>query len=324
MTPTQLRAFAAVVRLGSVKSAAHELEVSDAAVSMHVAQLRKELGDVLFTRAATGLAFTPGGLRLASRAVEILGLQDRTVREVGLAGHGRRVLRLAASSLFAEHAAPGLIDLFAARADDLEVELSVRPMRQFAALLASRSVDVAIGPAMAGGPGPGDGGGAVVGVPFLNYEVVAVARPDHPAVGRPLGAAGVQRTIWHLGPAAVGDSGAIPAMLRRMKVPETHQRIFQSQAAAVEEVQRSDGVALAVRFTVSGELAAHRLALVEGPGLRLQGSWSAMALPARDQTPAAAELMRFVTNPRATQAMVRGAGVVPGRFRPTVHVTLWS
>jgi DNA-binding transcriptional LysR family regulator len=92
VTPTQLRAFACVVRWGSVKGAAGELGVSEAAVSMHVAHLRKELADDLFTRTSSGLAFTPGGLRLASRAVEILGLQDRTVREVSQAGHGRRVL----------------------------------------------------------------------------------------------------------------------------------------------------------------------------------------------------------------------------------------
>jgi hypothetical protein len=40
--------------------------------------------------------------------------------------------------------------------------------------------------------------------------------------------------------------------------------------------------------------------------------------------PAAAELLRFITTPRATQAMVHGSGAKPGRFRPSVHVTLWS
>jgi LysR family transcriptional regulator, low CO2-responsive transcriptional regulator len=70
VTPTQLRAFANVVRLGSVKAAADEMHVSEAAVSMHVAQLRKELDDKLFVRTVAGLAFTPGGLRVASRAVE--------------------------------------------------------------------------------------------------------------------------------------------------------------------------------------------------------------------------------------------------------------
>ena len=86
MTPTQLRAFATVVRLGSVKAAAADLGVTEAAVSLHVGQLRRELGDQLFNRTASGLAFTPGGLRLASRAVEMLGLQDRTVLEVREAG----------------------------------------------------------------------------------------------------------------------------------------------------------------------------------------------------------------------------------------------
>ena len=61
MTPAQLRAYSAVVRLGSVHAAAAELRVSDAGISMHIAQLRKELDDQLYSRTASGLAFTPGG-----------------------------------------------------------------------------------------------------------------------------------------------------------------------------------------------------------------------------------------------------------------------
>ena len=318
MTPTQLRAFANVVRLGSVKAAAAELKVSEAAVSMHVAQLRKEFDDDLFRRTSSGLAFTPGGLRLASRAVEILGLQDRTLLEVHQAGTGKRVLRVAASSLFAEHAAPGLIELFAGRANDLQVELSVRQAARLPSLLAARAVDVAIGPA-GHGSDP-----MLVQVPFLHYEVVAVARPDHPLAGSPLTADRVRRLTWCLGPSAAEPDGVVPAMLRRLAVPEKSQQIFQSDAAALEETKRGDGATLAVRFAVAGDLAAKRLVILTGPGLRAQGSWVALGLPAHAQTPAAAELLRFITTPRATQAMVRGAGVNVGRFRPAVHVTLWS
>jgi len=57
------------------------------------------------------------------------------------------LLRIAASSAFAEHAAPGLIDLFSSRADDLSVELSVHPTGRFRDLIESRAVDVALGPA---------------------------------------------------------------------------------------------------------------------------------------------------------------------------------
>jgi len=40
--------------------------------------------------------------------------------------------------------------------------------------------------------------------------------------------------------------------------------------------------------------------------------------------PAVSELVRFITTPRCTQAMLRGAGVGVTRFRPKIHVTLWS
>jgi LysR family transcriptional regulator, low CO2-responsive transcriptional regulator len=318
VTPTQLKAFTCVVRLGSVKAAADELTVSESAVSMHVAQLRRELDDKLFTRTASGLAFTPGGLRLASRAVEILGLQDRTVREVSQARYGRRQLRMATSGLFAEHAAPGLIELFAGRAADLDVELSVHPGSRFPALLAARTVDVTIGPLPSRLP---DG---LTHKQFLNYEVIAVCGPDHPMARGTVTSRQVRDQTWMLGPSAAAEEGTVPAMLRQLGVPEARQRIFQSDAAALAETKLTNGIALAVRFAVVADLAAGRLAVVEGPGLRMHGRWAAMALPAHSQPPAAAELLRFITTPRATQAMVHGAGVKVGRFKPSVHVTLWS
>jgi len=63
---------------------------------------------------------------------------------------------------------------------------------------------------------------------------------------------------------------------------------------------------------------------VVGPTLQAPGSWSIITLGDGHAPPAAAELTRFVTTPRATQAMLRGAGVAVGRFKPSIHVTLWS
>lgn len=320
MTPTQLKAFATVVRLGSVKAAADELGVSEAAVSMHVAHLRRELEDDLFTRTSSGLAFTPGGLRLASRAVEILGLQDRTVLEVGQARSGRRLLRLGVSRLFAEHAAPGLIELFTGRAADLDVELSVHPSGALPGLLLARTLDLAIGPAPArtGSHAP------LVAKPFLNYEVVCVAAPGHPLTGHEVGSRQLREQRWLLGPSAADDQGVVPDLLHRLQVPESRQTIFQSDAAALAEARRSAGLSLSVAFALVDDLARGRLARVDLPGGRLCGTWTALTLPAHNQLPAAAELLRFITTPRATQAMVHGSGARAGHFRPSVHVTLWS
>jgi LysR family transcriptional regulator, low CO2-responsive transcriptional regulator len=318
VTPTQLRAFASVVRLGSVKAAAADLAVSEAAVSLHVAALRRELGDKLFIRTGAGLAFTPGGLRLASRAAEMLGLQDRTILEVSQAGGGRRLLRVATSSLFAEYAAPGLIELFADRAKDLDVELSDHSPTTFVSLLLTRSVDAAIGPR------PANLDASIASTHFLNYQMVAVASPDHPLTNVAPSAAQLRDQTWLLGPSAASDAGVVPAMLRRINVPEDHQRIFQSHAAAVDEAKRGKGVALAVSFSVSQDLANGDLKRIPGASLQAQGAWNILTLAEPNATPAAAELTRFVSTPRATQAMMRGTGVTVGRFKPSIHVTLWS
>ena len=318
MTPTQLRAFAAVARRGSVKEASVDLGVSDAAISLHMAQLRKELGDQLFVRTASGLAYTPGGLRLASRAAEMLGLQDRTIREVSQAGSGRRLLRVAASSLFAEHAAPGLIELFTSRADDLDVEMSVATPTQFSTMLLERSVDVAIGPV------PPDADPALTRTPFLKYQVVAVVGPGHQLARARASMDQLREQTWLLGPAAAAQGGVVPQMLRRIHVPEDHQRIFQSAAAALEETQRGSGVSLAPSFVVAQDVAEGRLVKLAGPGLQAEGTWNALTLPEHSPTSAVAELARFVSTPRATQAMLRGSGVNVGHFKPSVHVTLWS
>jgi len=225
---------------------------------------------------------------------------------------------LATSSLFAEHAAPGLIELFAGRADDLEVELSVCSPDQFAGLLTSRTVDLAIGPVAA------PVAAFLVHKPFLNYEVMAVVGPQHRFAGRPATPLQVRDQPWLLGPSAVEAQGVVPDMLRKLGIPEARQTIFQSDAAALEETRRGNGMSLAVRFAVAAEIAAGHLAPVEGGAMRATGRWAILALPPHSQLPVAAELLRFITTPRATQAMVHGSGVRVGRFRPSVHVTLWS
>jgi DNA-binding transcriptional LysR family regulator len=292
--------------------------MSDAGISMHVAQLRKELDDQLFTRTAAGLAFTPGGLRLASRAIEILGLQRQTAIEVGEAAHGRRLLHIAASSAFAEHAAPGLIELFASRAKDLAVELSVHPTSQFRSLIESRAVDIALGPQDV------ETSASITVRPFLKYQIIAVARPDSPLAEAAPNPALLRQQSWLLGPGAGSVDGPIATMLRNLAIPESQQKIFQSDAAALEEVRRVGGITLTIGFAVSSDLAAGRLIHVKAPDLQVSGEWCASALPPDSRQPAVSELLRFITTPRCTQAMIRGSGVGVTRFRPKVHVTLWS
>jgi DNA-binding transcriptional LysR family regulator len=318
MTPTQLRTFATVARHGSSKLAARELGVTEAAVSGHVKALRKELGDALFERTGDGISFTPGGLRLATRAVEMLGLQEQTRHEVKVAADGKRVLRLSVSSLFAEYAAPGLIEVFSNRADDLGVEMTVSPPAGFTELLAARAVDAAIGPAMP------DGDPAVTTTEFLRYQLVVVGAAGSPLTAGKVTANALRSTTWYLGPSAVDPASAAARLLRHVGVPPDRQRIFQNHAAALGPARAGDGVALVPANRLRAETEDGRLARVNGAATMVDGSW-AVSIP-RNVEPDGLEreFVRFVTTTRATQAMLSGSGASVGRFRPRVHVTLWS
>ena len=155
----------------------------------------------------------------------------------------------------------------------------------------------------------------------LVYEVLAVARPGHPRAGRVPGHDQLRARPGASGPSAVDEDGVVPGPCVGSAYP-SKQRIFQSDAAALEETKRSDGLALAVRFAVSGDLAA--------------GGWSPR--PPRTERPGGGR--RWPCRAR-TEAGGRGAaalhhhaagdpgdgartGVNLGRFSPAVHVTLWS
>ena len=83
-------------------------------------------------------------------------------------------------------------------------------------------------------------------------------------------------------------------------------------------------VTLALGFAVSRDVATGTLAEVRGPLLHAPGTWNIWTLADHQAPPEALELGRFVTTPRATQAMLRGPGTSLGRFKPSIHVTLWS
>jgi hypothetical protein len=71
-------------------------------------------------------------------------------------------------------------------------------------------------------------------------------------------------------------------------------------------------------------VAHGQLVHVTGPQVTVDAVWHSLMLAGQAAPAAAAELSRFASTPRAIQAMMRGAGVTVGHFRPSVHVTLWS
>ena len=310
MTLGQLHTFVTVARLGSVKAAAEELQVSEPAVSGAVAALRRDLGDELFVRAGGGIVLTPGGRELSAVAAELLGLADQARRRVREAQGEATLLRIVATSMVSEYVAAPVLEAFTRRTPHVEVSLSVDDPSAFPALLADRRADIALGPLP-----PADTAG-LESVPFLRFRVIAVAARGH----RLAGLRGLTPTLlagerWLSGPGGT----AIPAARRAEQIG------FPSHAAALAAITAGDGIGAAIEHTVRDEIRRGALVPLDVAGLPSERLWHATTLPRDRRPPAAWSLWRFVRTPEATQAMLaRSRGVPAGRFRPAVYVTLWS
>ena len=222
------------------------------------------------------------------------------------------------SSLFGEYAAPGLIDRFSRRAADIGVEMSVSPPGDFARLLFARAIDAAIGPVV-----PIKEGGVRV-TEFLRYQLVAVVGARHALVGERVSRAKLSRFDWFLGPSAIDPASGAARLLAHCAVPEGRQRIFQNHAAALNEVRSGRGIALCAAHRLREEVTDGRLVRLDGPATMVDGTWATSTLRGTQPGSLVDEFVRFVATPRAIQAMLAGTGADVGRFRPRVHVTLWS
>jgi LysR family transcriptional regulator, low CO2-responsive transcriptional regulator len=319
MTLAQLQSFVLVARLGSVKAAAAQLDVTEPAVSVAVGALRRELGDELFVREGRGIALTPGGRRLAALAGEILGLAEQARRSVQESPGGTRRLQVVATSLVAEHVGP-LIDAFTARDDGLEIAVEAVAGADFGDLLEHRRADIALGPA----PGA-EHAGRVASAPFLRCRLVIVAAPSHPlAAARAIDPAELARERWLLGQPELDPTTTTGLFLARNAIAPRDIASYSSQTAAIAAAVAGEGVVLTLNHAVVEEVRRRALVRLDVRGTPLVELWHASTLGLGRALPAALALQRFATTSDATQAISAGrTGAVSTRARPKVHVTLW-
>jgi DNA-binding transcriptional LysR family regulator len=319
MTLAQLHSFVLVARHGSVKAAAAELEVTEPAVSVAVAALRRELGDELFVRDGRGIALTPGGRRLAALAGEILGLAEQARRSVHDSPGQSRLMQVVATNVVTEHIGP-LIEAFTARDEGLDVTVESVPGATFADLLEHRRADIALGPS----PGP-ERSSTIATVPFLRSRLIILAAPSHPLAGqRGIIPADLTRERWLVGQPEVDRSTSTGLFFARTGIAPPAITTYASQATAIAAAAAGEGIVLTLAHSVVEEVRRRALVRLDVRGTPFIELWHASTLGLGRALPAALALQRFATTSDATQAISTGrAGAVSSRVRPKVHVTLW-
>jgi DNA-binding transcriptional LysR family regulator len=319
MTLAQLQSFVLVARLGSVKAAAAELGVTEPAVSVAVAALRRELGDELFVRQGRGIALTAGGRRLAALATEILGLAEQARRSVQDGPGQRREMQIAVTNVLAEHVGP-LVDAFTARDPSLAVAIETVPGAAQADMLEHRRADITLGP-----PPPPQSAATIATVPFLRARLIVVAAPGHRLAGvREVDPAAVAGERWLVGPPDLDPTTGAGLLFERLGIEPAELAPYTSAAAAVAAAAAGDGIVVALTHAVVEEVRRRALVRIDVRGTPLLELWHASTLGFGRALPAALAMQRFATTPEATQVISTGRAGSASRSHARPHVTLWS
>ena len=317
MTFAQLKALVAIARCGSVKAAALEMKISQAAVSQAVASLRREFDDEIYIRDGRGVRLTSRGRQLAGAAAEILGLADNAHLRGNVSPGPEGLLRVTTTGTVAEYVFASLLDAFIRRVPNLEVQAAVDSPTVFGELLRLRRADVTIGPDPINDSG-------IECVPFLRYEMIVV-RGRAGSSDRARVPSDLEHDQWLLGPNDSEPSSEVGRILAAGNTSLREARVFPSHAAASAAAASGHGVTMAIAHAVAEQLASGILARVGLAATPVKGIWYASTLAGNLAPRPAAAFRRFVTTPEAARATLSGeSGVAPGRLSPPIHITLWS
>jgi DNA-binding transcriptional LysR family regulator len=256
ITLTQLRAFVAVARAGSVSDAAEKLFVTQPSVSAAVSALARELGVELTERLGRRVRLTAAGEAFLPFAVDVLGLLEqgrRTALEA--VEEQRRSLRIAAVTTAGEFVVPALLGEFTARHPEIEVALEVGNRARVFRLVLDREADVGIG-----GRPPEEAG--IVGRRFRENPIVLVTAPeDGLSRRRSVSVEELVGRTWLLREEGSGTRLMVEEFLQRNELrPRT--LTLGSNGAIKAAARLGLGVSLQSRAAVELELAAGLLATI--------------------------------------------------------------
>lgn len=267
ITITQLKAFLAVVRGGSVTAAADELVVTQPSVSAAVAALGRAVGSDLLERSGRGVRLTEAGMAFAPYAQDIVGLLDAGRRAaLAAADTAAQSLRIAAVPTAAESFVPGLMQAFGQAYLDAELTLVVGNNEDVLARVLRHEDDIAI----SGRPPTSE---RLIAKPFLPNEIICITSSDDPAASAgPVAASTLTDRTWLLRERGSGTRAMNERFLAdRGLAPRA---LTLGSNGAIKQAARARlGVSLISRAAVESELdsgAIGEIQLTDGPEAR---SW---------------------------------------------------
>jgi LysR family transcriptional regulator, low CO2-responsive transcriptional regulator len=300
VTHTQLTAFLAVVRHGSVTAAAQELYVTQPSVSAAVAALERELGVELTERAGRNVRPTAAGREYARYANHVVGLLKEGSEAAGrVAAGAHQRLRLGAVLTAGEHLMPALIQNFRQHRPELQISLSVANRQEVFRSLAAHEVDLVVS-----GRAPDEGDFEAVA--FADNEFALVTAPGDPLAKRPwVAVEELAERPWLVRERGSGTRRLCEEYLTAQQL-QPSLLTLGSNGAIKNAARVGLGVALQSRVAVQLELDLGLLEAIRPRGGLPERSWFVVwsgAGPAREAVEAFTE---YVQSAAARRALAGG------------------
>lgn len=293
LDPRHLRILLTVVRLGSFSGAARQLNMSQPAVSMLIAQLERAVGTQLVERGRQGATPTQAGRILTRRAEMIETVLDLAQHEVELGMvevEGPLIVGGTPGALMS--LLPGAVSLLEARGVKYALRIVEANDAELIAMLRELRIDLAVGTAGVGVV-PDD----IIERAILSDSFVLVMRTGNVFNGESATLADLSALEWVLPDVGGAFQRQIEAMFLSagVAVPQRAVRC-DSLATTKEIIHRSNHVSILPYRVVASDIASGQLrqvALRGGPPPRLVG---VRMLRERVQMPLADRLVRAMAD----------------------------
>jgi LysR family transcriptional regulator, low CO2-responsive transcriptional regulator len=313
-TLRQLKVFESVARHLSFSRAAEELHLTQPAVSTQVRKLQEHAGLPLFEQLGKKIHLTPGGAQLLASSREIIQkfeeAEDALGGFKGVEGGRLNVSVISAGDYFF----PFLLVEFARRHAGIALNFGVCNREELLGQMAQNATDLAI---MVRPPAGTD----MVAEAFAPHPYVVVARADHPLAGlkriplaRVLGDPFIVRErgsdTWNSMEDAFGERLAGMNIAMQIKSTET---IKQAVMAGM-------GLSFLSAHTISRELHAGALTILDVKGLPLMLNWYVVHRSGKRLPPVAQAFRQFLLDEGAA-LIAQALAPQPARGRSSVRAT---
>lgn len=255
-----LRTFLAAIRYRSFTRAAIELQITQPAVSAHIAALEAELKAPLFNRTGRRIILTDAG-RIAERhARAVLGELDAMKQEIDdLQGLHGGTIAIGASRIIGVYMMPRILMAFRDRFPDIEMTISIHSAHTIRQQVEDNCFDLAI-------VGEGDPiDSSAIGVkPIGEDRLVIVAPPSHRLAGRTrVTAAELKSEVFILSGRLTASLQSLKSQLARIGFTFRSSLSMDDAGAIKRAVAEGAGLAILSSAVVEAEVREGRLIAFE-------------------------------------------------------------